>query len=142
MANEPRKRNPTMRKVAVRTLPLLLLLLAGLAALGLAGCDTSPQARPANEVDLTLMDFAQHTVTIQAGTAVRFSNPASGITHVLCIGANATCTSNAQGPAELTASDGMTLAAGETTDVTFDTPGTYAIACVLHPAMNLTVTVQ
>jgi plastocyanin len=122
-------------------LPLLLLLLAGLAALGMAGCDMSPQARSANEVDLTQMGFAQHTMIIPAGTAVRFSNPAAGITHVLCIGANAACTPNAQGPAELTASDGLTLAAGQTKDVTFETPGTYAIACVLHPAMNLTVTV-
>src|SRR5690348_12556266 len=111
-----------MRKVAARTLPLLLLLV-GLAALGLVGCDTSPHTGPANEVDLTQMDFAQHTVTIPAGTAVRFSNPPGGITHVLCVGANATCTPNAQGPTELTASGGMTLAAGQTQNVTFDTPG-------------------
>jgi plastocyanin len=129
-----------MRRGAMHTLPLLLLLLAGLAVLGLAGCDT-PQAGSANEVNLTQTDFAQHTVTIPAGTAVRFNNPASGIMHVLCVGDNSRCAPNPQGPTELTASDGLTLAAGQTKDVTFDTPGTYTIACVLHPAMNLTVTV-
>lgn len=130
-----------MRQGAMRTLPLLLLLLAGLAALGLVGCDAAPRTGSANEVDLTQLDFARHAVTIPAGTAVRFNNPASGITHVLCVGDNARCAPNAQGPAELTASDGLALAAGQTKDVIFETPGTYAIACVLHPAMNLTVTV-
>ncbi len=132
-----------MRRHRARALPLLLILAMAGTALGLVGCDTSsPSATQGNEVDLTQMDFAQHAVTVPAGTAVRFSNPASGITHVLCIGANATCTPNAPGPAELTASGGMAIAAGQVKEVVFATPGTYPIACLLHPAMNLTVTVQ
>jgi plastocyanin len=136
-----------MRKLRTVALPTLLVVV-GVAVLGLAGCDTaSPTPNPqndtlGNEVDMTQVDFTRHAVTIPAGTDVRFSNPAAGITHVLCIGANATCTPDATAPAELTARDGLILAAGQLQDVTFDTPGTYKIACMLHPGMNLTVTVE
>jgi plastocyanin len=139
------ERTLNMRTHHARALPLLLILILAVtgAALGLVGCDmSSSSTTQGNEVDLTPMDFAQHAVTVPAGTAVRFSNPASGITHLLCIGANATCMLNAPGPAELTASGGMPIAAGQVKEVVFATPGSYPIACLLHPVMNLTVTVQ
>jgi plastocyanin len=123
---------------------MLLVLVIAAAVVGLAGCDlaSQPTNTQGNEVAMTQLDFARHSLTVPAGTAIRFTNPAVGITHVLCIGANATCTPNAAGPTELTTSDGLVFAAGQEKDVTFDTPGTYKIACMLHPGMNLTITVQ
>jgi plastocyanin len=133
-----------MRKFKAAALPLVLMCVVGLATAGLAGCETASSATttPPNEITLVAADFAQHTLTVTAGTTVLFNNPASGVTHVLCIGANAKCRANAAGPLELTADGGLTISAGQVKEIVFATPGTYPVACALHPAMNLVVTVQ
>lgn len=134
-----------MRARGGAVLPLLLLCVVGLASIALAGCGTASSATTTtqpNEVSMTAVDFTKHTLTVPAGTAVRFSNPASGMMHVLCVGANAKCAANAAGPAELTADGGVTVTAGQVKEIVFATPGTYPIACALHPAMNIVITVQ
>jgi len=123
-----------------RSASLLLVLLIPL--LGFVGCGTPSPSDVGNRVEMTQLDFAPHTVSITAGSSVRFDNPASGITHVLCIGQDGSCNANALGPVELTASGGMAIDAGQVEEITFELPGTYKIACLLHPSMNLTVTAQ
>jgi len=88
-------------------------------------------------------DFGTTSITIKAGQAVHFTDPAgTGGTHSICLGADGTCFEGAKGPQALQ-SPGFTINAGDPAkDVTFDTPGTYKITCSIHPSMNLTVTVQ
>ncbi len=118
--------------------PLLLMLVL---MLGLAACGQSSTAP--NEVSMAATDFSVTSVTIKAGQAVHFTDPAGiGGPHTICLGANGVCAASAQGPLVLTG-DGFTMNPGDPAkDVTFDTPGTYRITCSIHPAMNLTVIVQ
>lgn len=130
-----------MKRLTLALAPLLLLLALSLA---FAGCGTSSAPTPAtpNEVILTGSDFAQHNVTIKAGTAVHFNDPSgSGGMHVICLGQNGQCTKGASGPQALQG-PGFTINAGEAKDVTFASAGTYHVTCSIHPAMNLAVTVQ
>ena len=118
---------------------LALLPLALLSALAACGQST---AAP-NEVSMTSGDFSTTSMTIKAGQAVHFIDPAGvGGTHTICLGANGTCDAAAQGPQALQR-PGFTINPGDPAqDVTFDTAGTYKITCSIHPAMNLTVIVQ
>jgi len=116
-------------------LPVLLLLLA------LAACGQGTTAP--NEVSMLASDFSATSITIGAGQAVHFTDPAGlGGPHTLCLGANGTCDAGARGPQALQ-DPGFTMQPGDPAkDVTFDAPGTYKITCSIHPSMNLTVTVQ
>jgi plastocyanin len=118
---------------------LALLLLVQLSALAACGQST---AAP-NEVSMTSGDFSTTSMTIQAGQAVHFTDPAGvGGTHTICLGANGTCDGAAQGPLVLQ-SPGFTINPGDPAqDATFDTAGTYKITCSIHPAMNLTIIVR
>ncbi|HEY7339476.1 MAG TPA: plastocyanin/azurin family copper-binding protein [Ktedonobacterales bacterium] len=124
-----------VRIVSALSLALLILML------GLAACDQGSTAP--NEVSMSAGDFSTTSVTIKAGQAVHFTDPAGiGGPHTICLGANGACDETAQGPLALTG-DGFTMNPGDPAkDVTFDTPGTYKITCSIHPAMNLTVVVQ
>ena len=124
---------------SLATLAALLLVL--IVILGLAACGQNATA--SNEVSMSAGDFSTTSVTIKAGQTVHFTDPAGvGGPHTLCLGANGTCDSSANGPLSLTG-DGFTMHSGDPAkDVTFDTPGTYKITCSIHPAMNLTVVVQ
>ena len=119
--------------------PLFLLLLATLATL--AACGQSSTVP--NEVSMVAADFSTRSITIKAGQAVHFTDPAGvGGTHAVCLGKDGTCDAAAPGPRALEG-QGFTMNAGDPAkDVTFDTPGTYKITCSIHPNMNLTVTVQ
>lgn len=133
-----------MKKLAILMLPLLLL-----GAVMAAGCGKTPggtgnngPSGPVDHVDLTATDFAQTAITVKAGTAFKFVDPSdTGGLHIICAGDNGKCIADANAPAEL-ADPGFTINPGETKTVTFDKPGTYHIACTVHPAMNMTVTVQ
>ena len=87
--------------------------------------------------------FSTATITIHAGQAVHFTDPAgTGATHIICLGEDGTCAAVAQGPSDLQ-DPGFTINAGDQArDVTFSSPGTYKITCSIHPSMNLTVIVQ
>lgn len=131
-----------MKKLAILMLPLLLL-----GAIVAAGCgktpggNTSAPSGPVDHVDLTQTDFAQTAITVKAGTPFKFINPSdTGGLHIICVGHNGKCIANPDAPKEL-ADPGFTTNPGDTTTVTFDKPGTYDIACTVHPNMNMTITV-
>jgi plastocyanin len=115
---------------------LLAVVLLTLAACG-------QQTSAANEVSMVAGDFSASSITITAGQAVHFTDPAGlGATHIICLGNEGVCDAGASGPQEL-ALGGFTINAGDAPrDVTFKTQGTYKITCSLHPSMNLTVTVR
>jgi plastocyanin len=115
---------------------LALLLLSLLAACGQGTAAT-------NEVSMATADFSPTSLTIKAGQAVHFTDPAGvGGTHIVCLGHEGECNPTAQGPQALEG-DGFTINAGDPPrDVTFTKQGTYQITCSIHPSMNLTVTVQ
>jgi plastocyanin len=118
-----------------------LMLLLFTLALALGGCGQTSTAP--NEVGLVAGDFAVTSISIKAGQAVHFTDPAgTGGVHTICLGSDGTCDQSANGPQALK-SPGFTINPGDPAkDITFDTPGTYKITCSIHPAMNLTVTVQ
>jgi plastocyanin len=132
-----------MKKAVVLVVPLLLIL-----ALVITGCGKTPgnggggDEYTTPDVTMGQTDFTKHNLTITAGTTVNFMTESSGSTHILCIGENGACQSGAQGPSELTSANGMQVDPGQTKQVKFDAPGTYKIACTIHPTMNLTITVQ
>jgi plastocyanin len=118
---------------------IALLALVPLLALAACGQGTTDP----NEVSMTAAEFSPTSMTIQAGQAVHFTDPAGiGATHIVCLGHDGNCETTAQGPQALEGA-GFTIDAGEPAkDVTFDTPGTYKITCSIHPSMNLVVTVR
>jgi plastocyanin len=118
-----------------------LLILILLPLLALAACGQSTTA--ANEVSMVTADFSTTSITIKAGQAVHFTDPAgTGAPHTICLGTDGTCDTAAKGPQALQ-SPGFTINPGDgARDVTFETPGTYKLTCSIHPAMNLTVVVQ
>jgi plastocyanin len=128
-----------MRKTVLATVLSLLVVILALSA---AGCGSSATGGASNELDLGSSSFVQSSITLSSGQALHIvDSQDSGGTHNLCIGQNGTCDTNAAGPAELK-SPGMMISAGTTKDITFSAAGTYHITCTIHPAMNLTVTVQ
>ncbi len=83
------------------------------------------------------------TVTIKSGQAVLFSDPSSGGgVHVLVIGKNGQFTAMSGAPSELNSSNGQAFSPGDQKAITFSTPGTYPITCMIHPLMQVTVTVS
>lgn len=126
-------------KVYLRLLAAVpLLFVLALAT----GCGGSGGSAAANEVRMNAADFEQTTITIKAGTALHLADEQSGTTHLLCLGKDGQCDSAAQGPQKLNAANPLEVDPGQSVDITFDTPGTYAITCTIHPGMELTVTVQ
>jgi plastocyanin len=118
-----------------------LALLVLLPLLALAACGQSAPA--ANEVSMVAGDFSTTSITIPAGQAVHFTDPAGiGGTHIICLGNGGNCDTSAQGPQALEGG-GFTINSGDPSrDITFAAPGTYNITCSIHPSMNLTVTVR
>ncbi|MBF6592117.1 MAG: hypothetical protein IVW57_16530 [Ktedonobacterales bacterium] len=94
-----------------------------------------------NIVTLSATDFTRHSLTIQAGGAVRFVDEPSAAQHHLCLGRDGACHSSASGPLILRGL-GFAIQPGQSKEVIFSTPGTYTMTCTIHPKMNLTVTVQ
>lgn len=127
-----------MKKIAGLTFPLLAFLALGLAA---CGQSSAPASAAANQVDMGVNNFVQTNVTLGTGQSVHFVDQQSGAMHVLCIGKNGQCITNAKGPQELIG-QGITIQPGQSQDVRFDTAGTYTVTCPLHPDMNLSVTIR
>jgi plastocyanin len=95
------------------------------------------------EVDMGIATFQQDSVTIQAGQAIHFSDPAyGGGVHVLCVGQNLRCVPQAGAPDALDGATGITFNPGDTRDIVFSTPGSYDVICTIHPGMVVTVIVQ
>jgi plastocyanin len=129
-----------MKKTVFLVVPLLLLMWLAMSGCGATSGGDDAYTTPA--VTMGQVDFNHHKLTITAGTNVDFMTEQSGATHILCIGENGSCQSGAQGPAELTAQNGLTVDRGKTKQIKFTRPGTYKIACTVHPSMNMTITVQ
>jgi plastocyanin len=110
------------------------LFLAGL----LAGCGGS---KPSNEVDMGVATFEQSSVSVKAGQSVHFVDPTTGGTHIICTGQGVKCLAAAGAPPELSSAQGMTFNPGDTHDIVFPTAGTYTVVCIIHPGMQVIVTV-
>jgi plastocyanin len=138
-----------MRTIA-RMIGPLTLVVTLVACAACAGSTNTPTATATNTtfsapvgatVSLGASSFARASVTISAGQAVRFVDPASGGgAHKLCVGSGGTCDDTAQDPAELV-SPGLSFAPGSTQSVPFLHPGSYAVTCTIHPSMQLTISV-
>ncbi len=89
----------------------------------------------AEDVRVQLDGFAFDTdeLTIDAGAEVSFLNADS---------APHTVTEGTDGQAADSPIINEDLAPNQGTSFTFDEPGTYQITCLLHPSMNMTVTVE
>ena len=91
------------------------MLCVALLALLLAGCGSSPS----NQVDMGVAAFQQSSVSIKAGQAVHFVDPASGGTHIICVGAGVKCVPQAGAPADLNTADGLAFQTGDSRDIVF-----------------------
>lgn len=114
------------------------LFAALLVVVLLAGCGGSP----ANQVEMGVAAFQQSSVSIKAGEAVHFVDPASGGTHIICVGEGVKCVPTNGAPADLNTADGMMFNTGDTRDIVFPTAGTYHVVCIIHPGMEVTVNVS
>ena len=112
--------------------------LVALLAVALVGCGST---RAANEVDMGVAAFEQSSVTIKAGQAVHFVDPNTGGVHIICVGQGTECVAQTGAPAELNTAQGLQMQAGDTRDIVFPTAGTYTVVCIIHPGMQVVVTV-
>lgn len=132
-----RRRRTGKRSLGALTIAPIAVLLA--LPLVLAGCGGT---HPSNEVDMGVAAFQQSSVSIKAGQAVHFVDPASGGTHVICVGQGLKCVPQSGAPAELNTADGITFQTGDNRDIVFPTAGTYNVICTIHPGMEITITVS
>lgn len=117
---------------------VLGMALLAVVALSLAGCGGS---KP-NEVDMGVAAFQQENISIKVGESVHFVDPASGGTHIICVGEGVKCVAQTGAPAELNTADGMTFNTGDSRDIVFPTAGTFHVVCIIHPGMEVVITVS
>lgn len=130
----------------------LLTLLAGVGLL-LAACSSSgtgatstasaspaatasaSQAASGGEATVTMVGFKfdPTTLSVQAGTKVTFTNN-DGATHDVAEGQDGKKADGAKFDEE--------VKPGASTTITFDQAGTVHVTCLIHPTMNMTVTVE
>ena len=117
-------------------------LASGLAALALlaalAGCGGT---KSSNEVDMGVAAFQQTSVSVKAGTAVHFVDPPTGGTHIICVGQGTQCVAQTGAPAALNDPHGIQFVQGDSRDIVFPSAGTYNVVCIIHPGMQVTITV-
>ena len=133
-------RLPRGARVAPAIAALLLLLVAcgggsGDSGDGGGGGDSggAESAAAGDRVSLTGFAFSPGTLTVAAGTDVTFVND-DGTPHTVTEGTDGAPADGARFDED--------IAAGAEVVITFDEAGTYQITCKLHPAMNMTVTVE
>jgi plastocyanin len=139
-----------MKKVAIASIPLLLILALAIAGCGkqVGGGNTSGgNTGPANTIGMDSQNFSlgsgvQKELTVKAGTPVTFDDSITGGGyHIICVGKQPSCDASGDGPAELYGK-GVTFQNGDKKDFTFTKAGTYTIICTVHSNMVLTLTVQ
>ncbi len=142
-----------LKKIMFGIVPLALTLTLALGGCGKAASDGGPGAsnsggntgsscKTTQTIEMGVTNFVDSCVTVSANQPVTFDDPtASGGVHIICTGQNGQCAANADAPKDL-ASPGFQIQPGQQKQVTFTKAGTYQIACTVHPAMNLTVTVK
>jgi plastocyanin len=105
---------------------------------------STPLAPPSVAATLAMntLNFTGATsVTIKAGQAVRFDDPATGGGfHNLVTGAHGAYTAQFGAPSQFTP-NGILFNPGTSSVIVFPTPGSFSITCTLHPYMVATVTV-
>ncbi|HWG08269.1 MAG TPA: cupredoxin family copper-binding protein [Solirubrobacteraceae bacterium] len=101
----------------------LVLALAGALALGLAGAGAASTQMP---VSIVARAYQPAELTVEAGHTVTWRNDAFSQHTVTAAGGEF---------------DSGPLSPGESFAVTFNTPGTFAYACTIHPSMKGEVTV-
>lgn len=92
-------------------------------------------------VHLGLGNFDQPAVTIPVGSKLILADDA-GVVHILAYGSWDQGRAHPEAPAGAPALDNLRVNSGNEELGPFITAGTYHIYCVIHPGMNLTVTVQ
>ena len=125
-----------------RSRPMALVAMLATLILVLAAC-SSGEATPSpagggddaagaagETVSLSGGAFAPSSLTIPVGTTVTFTD---GAGHTVTEGSNGTAVDDPIVDETW---------AGEPIEVTFDEAGTYDFTCRIHPAMNMTVTVE
>jgi plastocyanin len=117
---------------------MLMGSLMALLAFSLAGCGGS---KPSNEVDMGVAVFEQSAVTIKAGQAVHFVDPNTGGVHIICVGKGTECVPTTGAPDALNTAQGLQVRAGDIRDIIFPTAGIYTVVCIIHPGMQVIVTV-
>ena len=95
------------------------------------------------KIEMARFSFSGNTnVTIKAGQAVTFDDPASGGgVHQLVTGTQGKYTAAAGAPSQFNSPNGMAFGPGTSVDITFANPGTFSITCMIHPSMEATITV-
>jgi plastocyanin len=86
-----------------------------------------------DQVELSGFAFSPSELTVATGTTVTFVNNDT-TPHTVTEGSDGEPADGARFDED--------VAAGEEVTVTFDEAGTYEVTCELHPAMNMTVTVE
>jgi plastocyanin len=101
--------------------------MAGLAGLLAAGIATSLALAADQTVSIEGFAFAPASVTVEVGDSVTWTN-ADDAAHTATAGDGSF--------------DTESIAAGESSTITFDTAGTFAYVCAIHPTMSGTVVVE
>ncbi|MEO7002308.1 MAG: plastocyanin/azurin family copper-binding protein [Ktedonobacterales bacterium] len=134
-----------MKKFGLFLVPLALILAFSFAACGKTpgtGSSSGPSCATSQTIDLVATNFATSCQTVSANQTVTFNDPTgTGGIHIICTGQNATCSNDSTAPKDLQGS-GFQITPGQTHQVTFTKPGTYKLACTVHPNMNMTLTVK
>lgn len=108
----------------------------------LSGCGSVATAIPPNTVLMSNDNFVNTSLTVPAGTGVTFTSPQySGGLHLLATGRDAHFEREPGAPAAFNVASGVRIQNGDSQTFIFATPGVYHIMCVVHPSMNLTITV-
>jgi plastocyanin len=153
LTSQPERNFSQMKKRALAVVPMVLLLILALGGCGKSASDGGPGSNTGNgnnggackttqTISLGQVDFVDHCVTVSANQTVTFDDPTgTGGVHMICTGSDGKCAADSNAPSDL-AAPGFTIQPGEQKQITFTTPGTYKIACTVHPAMNLTLTVK
>jgi len=120
---------------------ILAMILTLLIACG--GTSTNVTSNNPNTVKLEGQSFATSSITISKGSTITFlDDPNNGALHILVIGQNGQSESE-QGTPDFGGLAGLRIDVGNMwTTPPWNTAGTYHVACTVHPAMNLTVTVK
>ena len=105
----------------------------------LAACGGAAESTPAGDggdgevagetVSLANAQFSPSTLTIAAGTAVTFTDTSG---HTVTEGTDGVAVDDPI----------VDESGGSDIEVTFDEAGTFSITCKIHPAMNMTITVE
>ncbi len=132
-----------MKKITIASIFTVMLLAFAACGGSAASSGSGSSTASSNTITMGATDFVGSTsVTIKAGQSVNFVDPSStGGTHILATGTNGNYASETGAPATLNVASGLTFNPGDTKAIVFSTAGTYHITCIIHPTMNVTVTV-